>query len=186
LDIEQLRRETTADHDAVEGAVPLMAEDLDRDTYVLCLRRIHGVVAAWEQNAAKGSPKWMRTLVIARQRKQMLERDLAWFSAEAQAEQLPTLPDMNCQARRLGVMYVMEGSTLGGQLIARHVERVLGLSEGHGSAYFRGHGTRTGTMWKEFCEVLQSRVPDSEAEAVIAAAKEMFAIFDSWMRPRTR
>jgi heme oxygenase len=163
-----------------------MAEDLDSDTYVLCLQRIHGVVAAWEENAAEGSPEWMRTLVSARQRKGMLERDLGWFGIAVHAEQRPTLPEMNTQAHRLGVMYVMEGSTLGGQLIARHVERVLGLSEGHGSAYFRGHGTRTGTMWKEFCEVLQVRVPDSEAEAVIAAAKEMFTVFGSWMRLRAR
>jgi heme oxygenase len=186
LDIERLKRETAADHDAVEGAVPLMAEDLDRATYVLCLQRIHGVVSAWEENSAKGSPEWLGTLVIARQRKGMLERDLAWFGSTVDGEQRPTLPEMNTQARRLGVMYVMEGSTLGGQLIARHVERVLGLSEGQGNAYFRGHGARTGTMWKEFCEVLQTRVPDSEAEAVMGAAKEMFAVFGSWMGRRAR
>ena len=51
---------------------------------------------------------------------------------------------MRDDATLLGAMYVMEGSTLGGQLIARHVELVLGLTAGQGNAHFRGHNERTG------------------------------------------
>jgi heme oxygenase len=85
-------------------------------------------------------------------------------------------------ASLLGAMYVMEGSTLGGQLIARHVELVLGLTAGQGNAYLRGHNERTGQPWKEFCNVLRTKVPDSETDAAIAAAKAMFGVFGSWMR----
>ena len=76
----------------------------------------------------------------------------------------------------------MEGSTLGGQTIARHVERVLELNAGQGDSYFRGHGENTGRMWKEFCQVQQTRVPDRETGAVVEAAKAMFQVFGSWMR----
>ena len=82
----------------------------------------------------------------------------------------------------LGAMYVIEGSTLGGQLIGRHVERVLGLTAGQGNAYFRGHNERTGQLWKEFCDALRTKVPDRETDTVIAAAKTMFGVFWSWMR----
>jgi heme oxygenase len=75
----------------------------------------------------------------------------------------------------------MEGSTLGGQLIARHVELVLGLTAGQGNAYFRGHNERTGQLWKEFCDALRTKVPDGETAAVIAAAKAMFGVFGAWM-----
>ena len=85
----------------------------------------------------------------------------------------------------LGRMYVMEGSTLGGQYIARHVEETLGIRPGEGNSYFRGYGDATGERWREFREVLKA-LPDTETDTVIASAREMFAIFGEAMRaPRS-
>lgn len=182
LDLDRLRLETAADHVAVEAGMPLMVEDLDRDRYVGCLRRVYGMVAAWEEWSAGNSPEWMRSLLGNRQRRGLLERDLAWFGVVPLDKARPALPELKDDASLLGAMYVMEGSTLGGRLIARHVERVLGLSAGVGDAYFRGHNQQTGTLWKEFCGVLQARVPDRETDTVIVAAKTMFQVFGSWMQ----
>ena len=182
MDLEQLRRETLPDHHAVEQSVPLMDEDLDVDTYVSCLLKLHGMVAAWEEWAAPHAPAWIQPLLAARRRGQLLMLDLTWFGADTSGKARPTLPEMRGAASLLGAMYVMEGSTLGGQLIARHVELVLGLTAGQGNAYFRGHNERTGPLWKEFCDVLRTKVPDSETDAVIAAAKAMFGVFGSWLR----
>jgi heme oxygenase (biliverdin-IX-beta and delta-forming) len=181
MDLEQLRRETLPDHDSVEQSVPLMDEDLDVDTYVSCLLKLYGMIAAWEEWAAPNAPAWVQPLLAARRRGQLLMRDLTWFGADASGEARPTLPEMRDDATLLGAMYVMEGSTLGGQLIARHVELVLGLTAGQGNAYFRGHNERTGQLWKEFCDALRTKVADSETDAVIAAAKAMFGVFGAWM-----
>ncbi len=185
MDLQRLRLETAVDHLAVEGALPLMNEGLDRAEYAACLSRIYGLVAAWEERAAAVAPDWMRAMLAARQRAGLLKRDLEWFDMVEQDEGSPTLPEMNDLPSLLGTMYVMEGSTLGGQLIARHVEAALDLSEGEGDAYFRGHGKDTGAMWKEFCEVLANRVPDSDADAVVLSAKEMFAVFGAWVREKS-
>jgi heme oxygenase len=182
LEIEKLRRATAADHRAVEDTVSLMHEGLMSTEYVLCLQRIYGIVAAWEDHAANNAPEWMQPTVVARQRKSLLELDLAWFGVLEKDDMRPTLPKTDDTPSFLGSMYVMEGSTLGGQLIARHVETALYLSEGQGDAYFRGHGDQTGPMWKEFCEVLKIRVPDQETDAVVNSAKAMFATFGEWMR----
>jgi heme oxygenase (biliverdin-IX-beta and delta-forming) len=159
-----------------------MAEDLGQDNYVACLQLIHGVVAAWEQQASEKSPQNMQAFFSARQRTPMLERDLAWFGASHPSHRRPLLPEMNDNASLLGAMYVMEGSTLGGQYIARHVERVLGLTDGNGDAYFRGYEQQTGSMWKESCEMLRTAIPDCDAAIAIDSAKAMFAAFGSWMR----
>lgn len=180
LDIQRLRQETEADHRAVEGAVPLMHEGLSTAQYIQCIRQIHGVVAAWEERAAEVVPLWLRPAILARQRKQLLERDLAWFSAEKD-DRRSALPEMNDLPSFFGTMYVMEGSTLGGQFIARHVEKVLHLNEGQGSSYFRGHGSQTGPMWKEFCEMLRLRILDDQTDAVVLSAKAMFRTFGAWM-----
>jgi heme oxygenase (biliverdin-IX-beta and delta-forming) len=182
MDLEQLRRETLPAHKAVEQSVPLMDEQLDVDTYVSCLLKLHGMIAAWEEWTVLNAPAWIQPLLAARQRGQLLMLDLTWFGADGSAEARPTLPEMRDAASLLGAMYVLEGSTLGGRLIARHVELVLGLTAGQGNAYFRGHNERTGRLWKEFCDTLRMKVPDSETGAVIAAAKAMFGVFGSWMR----
>jgi heme oxygenase (biliverdin-IX-beta and delta-forming) len=182
MNLEQLRRDTLPDHNAVEQSVPLMDEELDVDTYVSCLLKLHGMVAAWEEWTAANAPAWIQPLLAARRRGQLLRLDLMWFGADASGEARPTLPEMGDAASLLGAMYVMEGSTLGGQLIARHVEPLLGLTPGQGNAYFCGHNERTGQLWREFCEALRTKLPDSETDTVIAAAKAMFGVFGSWMR----
>ncbi len=50
MDLEQLRRETLPDHNAVEQSVPLMDEELDADIYVSYLLKLHGMIAAWEES----------------------------------------------------------------------------------------------------------------------------------------
>ena len=185
MDIQRLRRETEAEHLAVEGSLPLMHEELDTAQYVLCLRRMYGIVAAWEERAAELAPKWMRNAIEIRQRKHLLELDLAWFGVTERDDSRPRLPEINGLPSLLGAMYVMEGSTLGGQLIARHLEMKLDLSEGRGYAYFRGHGAQTGPMWKEFCEMLTMRIDDDQTDAVVASAKRMFAAFGGWMQEKS-
>ena len=185
MDIKRLRRETEANHRAVENSLPLMHVELNTAQYVLCLRQMYGIVAAWEERAADTAPEWMQNTLAARQRKRLLELDLAWFGVAEQDDRRPTLPDMNGLPGLLGAMYVMEGSTLGGQLIARHLETTLHLSEGRGNAYFRGYGAQTGPMWKEFCEMLKMRIADDQTDVVVASAKAMFVTFGEWMQRKS-
>jgi heme oxygenase len=185
LDIQRLRRETETDHRAVEGALPLMHGELDTTQYVECLRQMYGIVTAWEERAVEVAPDWMQTMLVSRQRKGMLELDLAWFGVTERDNRRPDLPKMNNLPGLLGTMYVMEGSTLGGQLIAKHVETALHLSDGQGNAYFHGHGDRTGPMWKEFCQMLKNRVSEDGTAEVVTAAKAMFTTFGAWMREKS-
>jgi heme oxygenase len=185
LNIETLRLATEVDHRNAEGSVPLMHEGLTTSQYVQCLQRIYGVVSAWEERAAEIAPEWLKPSLIARQRKPLLELDLEWFGVTARDKRRSTLPEMKDLPSLLGTMYVMEGSTLGGQFIARHVETALHLSEGQGDSYFRGHGSQTGHMWKEFCEMLKVRIPDDQTDAVVISAKAMFSTFGMWMQGKS-
>jgi heme oxygenase len=105
MDLEQLRRETLPDHKAVEQSVPLMDRELDLDTYVSCLLKLHGIIAAWEDWAALNAPAWIQPLVAARRRGQLLMLDLTWFGADTSGEARPTLPAMEDAASLLGAMY---------------------------------------------------------------------------------
>ena len=129
-----------------------------------------------------------------RRRSEALEADLHFFGAPVVSDTPAILlsqmreligQDGNVDtdersSRFLGAMYVVEGSTLGGQYIAQHVEASLDLQPGEGDRFFRGYGQETMPKWREFQQVLLT-VPEAQTEEVIAAAKEMFGIFRAWM-----
>jgi heme oxygenase len=168
----------------VEHSLPLMQKDLDTATYVSCLCRLHGINAAWEEHARTVAPQWLCELLAVRERTSFLERDITWFSKEippsrASLAFIKDLPSV------LGAMYVMEGSSLGGQLIARHVQIALGLTQGRGNAFFHGYGSESGPLWKEFCEMLKTRIPEDQTDKVVLGAKAMFTTFGSWMQEKS-
>jgi heme oxygenase len=49
----------------------------------------------------------------------------------------------------VGCLYVLEGATLGGQFISRHLA-TLGIGPANGGLFFHGYGAKTGEMWKSF------------------------------------
>ena len=89
----------------------------------------------------------------------------------------PTLPPLDTLPRLLGAMYVMEGSTLGGQVIARQLAKA-GIPT---RAYFTGYAERTGPLLKQFCEQLgEAATPENEDEIVLSAART-FQYLENWL-----
>lgn len=180
MDVTRLRLETANDHQAVEDGMPLMHQDIDAAEYVRCLRKMYGIIATWEDQSSAAAPEWLRESLALRKRRHLLDVDLATFG-HVPTKERAKLPPLDNVYFMLGAMYVMEGSTLGGQIISRHIEKCLDLTSGTGDAFFVGHGNQTGRMWKEFCGVLETRVPESCGDSVILGAKAMFACFREWM-----
>lgn len=58
-------------------------------------------------------------------------------------------------AEAFGCAYVLEGSTLGGLVLARTVEPALDLRAGEGTSYLRLRGERTGEQWRAFLARLE-------------------------------
>ena len=86
------------------------------------------------------------------------------------------------EASAMGTFYVMEGSTLGGQVITRHVSAHLQLSPDHGLAFFSSYGDAVGARWKETREALLRFAEQSSAEdAMIESAKKTFTGLAAWL-----
>lgn len=180
MDINMLKQQTSAEHDRVEDSMRVMDGDLDLGIYVETLQRLYGFVLGWEQWASNSSDAFVQALVHPRQRSELLYADLRFLSVGPHPTTYPgPALSISSQAHVLGGLYVMEGSTLGGQYIARHVEATLALSPGFGDSFFRGYGDATGKMWREVKEALTA-IPDAETEQVIFAAKSLFRDFALW------
>ncbi len=188
MDPRQLREATRAEHEATEATMPLGGADLTRATYIRVLQALEPIVRSWELWAETNAAADLREMVGRRRRSHLLRADLQALGGEVPGRQEPAIDwDAVVQGRNgeapgedeaafLGAMYVMEGSTLGGRYIARHVEDVLGLEPGVGDAYFQGHGEGTGALWREVTGRIAG-VPDARAERVIEVARETFQAF---------
>lgn len=64
----------------------------------------------------------------------------------------------------LGILYVVEGSSLGGRFILKNIETIKGLNEGKGVLYFTGYGNKTGSHWKSFLNVLTEYQEENNCE----------------------
>jgi heme oxygenase len=81
-------------------------------------------------------------------------------------------------AEALGCLYVLEGSTLGGQIVLRRARAALDVTPDRGGSFFHGHGARTGSMWKALLCAINGIPPFSESsDAVEQAAKQTFGSF---------
>lgn len=77
-----------------------------------------------------------------------------------------------------GVLYVIEGSMLGGQLISRSLETNLGLRRDAGARFYYGYGRETGAMWQAFLGFAEGiRGDERECRAAEQAACQTFKFF---------
>jgi heme oxygenase len=157
--IDALRAATREAHDRIESLV-----DLSRMGDLVRYRRTLGAFAtflrAWEPAMLAVLPPSHAAWFAERSRLPMLEQDLKVLGGPMRSGplRLPALADA-CAA--WGSMYVLEGSALGGRVIARHMMAQHGLTPAQGCAYFHGWGDRSGARWAEFRAVLEERLADA-------------------------
>src|SRR5690606_7092172 len=87
-------------------------------------------------------------------------------------------PEITSLPQAIGALYVMEGSTLGGQVICKMVAQKLDVSQAEGFKFFSGYGEGTLAMWDNFKKYINNRSwnPEEENE-VIDAANRTFGLF---------
>lgn len=114
-----------------------------------------------------------------------LAQDLLNLGAEpARLDALPRcqrLPPLSSPSHAVGCLYVLEGSTLGGQLISRRFSSTLGTTPVHGGRFFAGYGEETMTHWRAFGAWVRSVEDQLDETAAIMAAKAAFVSFDQWL-----
>ncbi len=181
--LRQLRLETSEAHLRLETDLALTSGDLGRVRYEALLARLHGFHAVHEPRLDRlfeGETFWP-----PRRRLEPIEHDLRLLGRTtgeiARLPQAPVPPILN-RNEAFGCLYVFEGATLGGKVIARHLAKQGDLPEGCVS-YFSGRGPQTGAMWRETCELLERQVPAEGRGEVTRAARSIFTALHDWLMP---
>lgn len=100
--------------------------------------------------------------------------------------QLPTLasesalPEIENHYQALGALYVIEGSTLGGEFIGKILRRQMNLTGSFGMSFFDGYGDQTASMWQVFQEFLDQPVYLQKHEMITQSANQTFIGFERW------
>jgi heme oxygenase (biliverdin-IX-beta and delta-forming) len=178
--LAQLKARTAHQHSQTEDGVDLMRDDFTLEEYRQLLVRFYSFYKSYEEKMRDAlrenpvefnhgerlnTPKLIADLTSLG----MSESDIS------QIETFNNLPALDSSERIFGSLYVIEGSTLGGQVISRHLKQKFDLDETNGAAFFSGYGKDTGKMWNGFRESITAFAADTvNNEKIIAGAIETF------------
>jgi heme oxygenase len=181
---QRLRLETSAEHDAIERTLGLMEPALTKTAYQRCIAKFYGFYRPVERELAiclEGSLQG--DVLSGRQKAGLLRHDLQCLGmAEPDATPVCTaLPALTTPAAAFGCLYVLEGATLGGQIISSHAASRFGYGAQHGAGFFHGYGSETGAMWRSFGHTLTAFAASSATDdEIIAAAVATFRALRLW------
>ena len=149
--LEDLRAETAEAHKRLE-ALPVSAAitspKVTNAEYVLYLNLMHDIIRDTERNVFHLISDIIPD-IDSRRKLQWLENDLSALGISM--ANTPTNLQKNFSIPfALGVMYVVEGSSLGGRYILKNISSALGHDDDKGAQYFSGYGNTTGSLWKNF------------------------------------
>jgi heme oxygenase len=182
--LARLKAATRAEHDAIEATLDFLGPDLDRHAYQQRLARLFTFYEPLEPLLA-GAADWAHWGIDfdARRKSAHLAADLRWLGHGPSASwpRCAALPPLSSAAAAFGCLYVLEGATLGGRIIARHLVGTLGLGADSGAGYFSAYGDRGGSMWKAFQAALTAFAEQTEdSEAIVASAVATFDALRLW------
>ena len=187
--LKYLKEATGLRHAALESRLPLLDVRMSQFRYHQLLQLFLGYYEPLEAKLL-ALPHWAAIGFdyVERRKTPRLMQDLLLLGDTPESLQniarCKELPTLTTQGQLLGCLYVIEGATLGGQIITRHLHSNLGLKPSSGAAFFDGYGAQTGSQWKAFCTMLRANAAESGSQDdILATANQTFETLDQWVFP---
>jgi heme oxygenase len=182
-----LRAATESRHRRLDGSLRLAAADADYDDYVAYLAALSGWLRAVEPAMLERA--WPAALQAARRagKSGWIRRDLE--AARRAGVAVPPiaacddLPDLRgSDAYALGVLYVIEGSQLGGRFMAKRFAQAFPDRD---FAYLSGYGDDTGALWKSFLDFMTAQLAaQGPMDEAVRGACDAFDTLGRWLSAR--
>ncbi|ODT87645.1 biliverdin-producing heme oxygenase [Phenylobacterium sp. SCN 70-31] len=171
----RLRDATRADHDRLEHRVDILRRIAEPQARRRLVEGFYGL----HRDAETAMAPWLADLpdldFAARRRSAVLAGDLA--AADGRAPDVEPV-ELAGRPEALGLMYVLEGSTLGGQVIRREAARTGVTMTGLG--FLDPYGAETGPRWRAFLAVVDAwAAGEDDIVSLIAGARRGFALAEA-------
>ena len=181
---KRLKEETTPHHNkAEEGNFndEIRQGTLSVEQYSLFLRRNYWLNRLVEEHYAQLNDEQKEALqefdMLARVKSHLILEDLKKLDTTLSGYE-KEYPDLNF-GELVGAMYVTEGSSLGGNMIHKALQRNTTLNSRDAFNFLGFYGDNTGILWKKFIAALEEyylKHTDQEQD-IINGAKKAFNFF---------
>ncbi len=124
----------------------------------------------------------LKTLVPdidGRKRSKDLLEDIRHYDKKWELMQTASLPPIHTIYHAIGALYVLEGSTLGGPLIAKMIRKQTGLDST--LLYFENYQEKRKTMWDNFRMALDQPALQPHTDIITASAIGCFTAYQKWL-----
>jgi heme oxygenase len=183
----RLRSATRAVHLELEHHLAIVSPDVSLVRYTRIIALFYGFYRPIEAGLNRLDTFAPPRTFPLRARTELLKRDLLSLGLAVQAiSELPTctdLPGLRAPEHFAGCLYVLEGASLGGQVISHSLRDKLELTDRGGTAFFAGDGAATAARWKCVLQWLE-QVSQSglHVEQIVTSAHETFSSLINWTR----
>jgi len=185
--MQRLRSETREQHVRLEHTVDLRSRFESLEQYRDLLSRMLGLHEPMERALLRIDWSGAPIELGQRSKTAWLQQDLLALNFTAtEIAAIPgcaEIPELSSAARGIGCLYVLEGSTLGGAVIARQLERVLKIGADQGGRFYASYGERLSLMWGRFGAAADDCCASIvAADQACAAARDTFGCFEAWFQ----
>lgn len=153
----------------------ILSNEISQEEYTRLLKIFYGFIKPCETNFKKRYPD----LISGREKSPLLESDLNYDIDTPLCKELPKFDN---EAHCYGYLYVMEGSTLGGQIITSHLKKNFRLSFNKPQTYFNAYGNETKNRWVQFTKLLiTNNNTENQKSNLVENAIQTFTTLLAWM-----
>lgn len=187
--LQALKARTAASHSKLENSLDVFSQVRTPADYRRLLAKFFTLYEPLEAQLG-ASVDWtsLKFDFEAHRKTAWLRDDLAALGVSAAEmdswQRCAELPDTTGVGAAIGCLYVLEGSTLGGQVISKRFRETLGVTPENGGRFFNGYGAETGQRWRAFGHWAQRA--DEQAggleQPAAEAAQRTFACFGQWLK----
>jgi heme oxygenase len=156
--LAELKDATSAHHRKLESEGDIWTMLSSPSRYRHLISRMFGIYLPLESRlqSVQGLSTYLPD-ISRRWKISMLTADLLVLGVDPRScLEITDTPDFANVAAAFGCLYVLEGSTLGGQFISRQLHAELGLTPENGCRFFSSYGANVGQMWMTFGQALES------------------------------
>lgn len=173
----RLKNETATMHERLEDtrlSKALISNDVSIDNYLAYLQSMKGIIDFFE-DAIFTLVSPIIPDIADRKKAHLIRNDFDFFKGAAANDRSYRPFKAASIPFALGYFYVIEGSTLGGRVLLKHLQPRLAVTAHAGGSFFAGYEEKTSIMWKTFLQQLGTYALENNCEEeIIEGAKHAF------------
>jgi heme oxygenase len=181
---ETLKNATKKPHVETEAAlIPRLKSIKSNSDYIRLLVMLYHFISPLEKLVENHLLKIHLSDIETRRRSPLIIKSLQLLGAPEMTEATCRMPQITNVTQAFGALYVMEGSTMGGHVIAGMLKSNTCIELPEGSlAFFTAYGNNTVGMWSSFKQCLDGSITtEADISEVVRAANDTFFSMKEWI-----